>query len=288
MNSELPYPVHPAAECVRLMTEEELATLAADIAEHGQADPITLGRINGHVATWLVDGRNRARACSMAGIDPVYETREFKDDDEIKAFVTSKNERRDISKGQKAMAVAWNYPDPEKGGRGKKGKASETNGFSQVRLREARAVLAHSRDLAIAVRDGTLALDLALDKVKTARDTLTSTEAMISRLRTEAPDLADLVEEERMKPKEAIGALDTRIEEAERKRISATQLLASLVNTWHPRTADPADYAERITENVDPKHWPKLTACDLTKNDLRAVAQVVTALAEMADKWEVS
>jgi hypothetical protein len=33
------------------------------------------------------------------------------------------------------------YPEPEKGGRGRKGKASETNEFSQVRLREARAVL---------------------------------------------------------------------------------------------------------------------------------------------------
>jgi hypothetical protein len=53
-----------------------------------------------------------------------------------------------------AMRIALLYPDPEKGGRGKKGKASETNGFSQVRLREARAVLAYSRELALAVRDG--------------------------------------------------------------------------------------------------------------------------------------
>jgi hypothetical protein len=38
-------------------------------------------------------------------------------------------------------------------GRGKKGKASETSGFSQVRLREARAVLRHSQELGEPVRD---------------------------------------------------------------------------------------------------------------------------------------
>lgn len=42
------------------------------------------------------------------------------------------------------MAMAFAYPEPEKGGRGKKGKATETVGFSQQRLREARQILGHS------------------------------------------------------------------------------------------------------------------------------------------------
>ena len=49
------------------------------------------------------------------------------------------------------MAVAMLYPEPEKGGRGKKGngtKAAETAGFSYRRLAEARSVLRHSRALA--------------------------------------------------------------------------------------------------------------------------------------------
>jgi hypothetical protein len=41
---------------------------------------------------------------------------------------------RDLKKGQKAMLLAMLFPEAEKGGRGKKGKASETNGYSQVRL----------------------------------------------------------------------------------------------------------------------------------------------------------
>ena len=45
---------------------------------------------------------------------------------------------------------------------GIKGKASETDGFSQTRLREARAVVNFNRDLAYSVRDGIIGLDDAL------------------------------------------------------------------------------------------------------------------------------
>jgi hypothetical protein len=42
-----------------------------------------------------------------------------------------RSERRDISKGQRAMGHALLFPDPEKGGRGKKSTNSkETLGFS--------------------------------------------------------------------------------------------------------------------------------------------------------------
>ena len=40
------------------------------------------------------------------------------------------------------MALAMLYPEPEKGGRGK--KAPETGGFSRQRLGDARSVLRHS------------------------------------------------------------------------------------------------------------------------------------------------
>jgi hypothetical protein len=63
---------------------------------------------------------------------------------------------RDVLKGQRAMRLAWLYPEAEKGGRGKKSearKALETSGFSRQRLDQARAVLRHSRELARQVRD---------------------------------------------------------------------------------------------------------------------------------------
>lgn len=102
------------------------------------------------------------------------------------------------------------YPDPDKAGRGKKGKATETVGFSQQRLREARQVLAYSRDLALAVRDGTESLDAALATVTAERQKLDTKETKLARLQKAAPDLAELVTEERMTLDDAIAALDER------------------------------------------------------------------------------
>jgi hypothetical protein len=49
-----------------------------------------------------------------------------------------------------AMAMAFAYPEPEKGGRGKKGNLPETGQFSKQRLSIARQVLRHSREFALA------------------------------------------------------------------------------------------------------------------------------------------
>jgi hypothetical protein len=68
--------------------------------------------------------------------------------------VRSRSARRDLSKGERAMALAFLYPEAEKGGRAKKGKAEETSDFSQKRLAQARAVLRHSVEFAEKVRDG--------------------------------------------------------------------------------------------------------------------------------------
>jgi ParB-like chromosome segregation protein Spo0J len=206
--------IHPAAESARLMRDDELAELAADIAENGQADPITIGRLNG--SKTLVDGRNRLRACEIAGVEPRFEEIEFESEDAIKRFVRSRNERRNLTKGERAMQLAMLFPEPSKEHSRKRGLVSETKtsldraDISATRLSQARSVLAYSRELAEAVRDGNIKLDEALVDVKAARDALNSEEAMIARLRDDAPDLADLVSEERMKPREAIAALDER------------------------------------------------------------------------------
>jgi hypothetical protein len=90
----------------------------------------------------LVDGRNRLKACEIEGVEPVFDTREFQDEEQIKAFVRSKNERRDSTKGQKAMQIALLYPEPEKGGRGKKTKNDKENlGFSYPQRRRGDAGL---------------------------------------------------------------------------------------------------------------------------------------------------
>jgi hypothetical protein len=68
---------------------------------------------------------------------------------ELRALVSANLERRNLSKGQQAMALAMIYPKG-KGGRDKKNHLV-SEGFSAARLSQARAVLDHSRALAEAV-----------------------------------------------------------------------------------------------------------------------------------------
>ena len=94
----------------------------------------------------LLDGRNRKAACELASVEPKYEA--LNGTDPIAFIVSQNNMRWQLSAGQLAIAHAFAYPEPDKPGRGKKGKAEETSGFSQKRLAQARAVLRHSRPLA--------------------------------------------------------------------------------------------------------------------------------------------
>jgi len=86
------------------------------------------------------------------------------------AIVSANLARRNLTKGQQAIALAMIYPEPHSK------KSKESLLFSKMRLSQARSVLRHSRDLAESVLKGSVSLDEALDKV--------------ARLRTAAPDLA--------------------------------------------------------------------------------------------------
>jgi hypothetical protein len=58
--------VHPAADLLPMMSEEELRALGEDIKAYGMAVPITLTQYDG---TWvLLDGRNRLDALELVGV----------------------------------------------------------------------------------------------------------------------------------------------------------------------------------------------------------------------------
>lgn len=118
----------------------------------------------------LVDGRNRLRACEMAGVEPTFAQLNGHD---AAAFIKSANiDRRNLTKGQRAMALAMLYPDGGIGGRGKRGNPAENAGFSERRLQHARLILRHSPPLAKAVLSGTTSIDLALGTVENERRAL--------------------------------------------------------------------------------------------------------------------
>jgi ParB-like chromosome segregation protein Spo0J len=92
-------PIQPAAGLFPLMAQAELEALIADIAEHGQREPILLAP-DGSV----LDGRNRLAACEALGIQPHFER--VAHAGSLVSLVVSLNlHRRHLSSSQRA-AVA--------------------------------------------------------------------------------------------------------------------------------------------------------------------------------------
>jgi ParB-like chromosome segregation protein Spo0J len=92
--------IHPLANLFPALAEADLKTLADDIAVHGLHEPIWLhdGRI--------VDGRNRYRACEIAGVQPEFRTYAG-DESSLLSFVVSLNlHRRHLNESQRAMVAA--------------------------------------------------------------------------------------------------------------------------------------------------------------------------------------
>lgn len=100
---------HEYADLFPMMATADIARLAEDIRENGQANPIVTyeGKI--------LDGRNRYQACTMVGVDPQFT--EY-DGAEPLAFVVSHNlHRRHLSESQRGM-VGAKLANLQKGGAG--------------------------------------------------------------------------------------------------------------------------------------------------------------------------
>jgi ParB-like chromosome segregation protein Spo0J len=262
--------IHPAADLFPMMTEDELQELAADIAANGLLHPIIVDDDK-----QLIDGRNRLAACKIAQVEPRFERLNGHDP---LAYIVSENiERRHLTKGQRAIALAMIYPEPEKGGRGKKSDAlnsAVSAGFSSRRLNAARSVLRHSRDLAESVLKGSITLDAALAQVEEARQQADSTEAKHARLRTEAPDLAVRVAEENLELGEALTILHERELELRRTKEAGHTAaryifhFAGHVASIHSAIAAGEDI------RIPPDTMKTLAdAWDILKNDMRRGSQ---------------
>jgi hypothetical protein len=153
--------IHSAADVLPMLPAEELKELADNIKANGLLHPIIVDDKD-----QIVDGRNRLAACRMAKVKPKFEKLNGRDP---RDYIISANlARRNLTKGQQAMVVAMLYPEPEKGGRGKKSEARnrpETGQFSKQRLSDARTILRHSRKVAESVMKGYITLDKALEVI---------------------------------------------------------------------------------------------------------------------------
>ena len=94
------YEFHPASELFPVLSDRELRKLAADIRDHGLREPIWLyeGKI--------LDGRNRYKACAIAGVQPTFD--EYTGDAPARFTFSMNFHRRHLEKGQlAALAVEF-------------------------------------------------------------------------------------------------------------------------------------------------------------------------------------
>jgi ParB/RepB/Spo0J family partition protein len=221
--------VHPAADIFPMVSDDGLQSLAESIKANGLRFPIVVRDVpngDGELDRELIDGRNRLRACEIAGVEPMFTLFEG-DNEAVIAFIADVNlERRDMKKGQKAMALAMLYPERRPGKKSE--TSSETEKVSSTRLSNARAVLAHSIALAQDVIADRVPLDKALEQVKAEHLRSMGNEARLERLRAEAPDLADLVDDDRMTLDEACAANEARQRERTHRLAEARKAATDL------------------------------------------------------------
>ena len=119
MKDDVKMKVHAAASIFPMMPDDELAELAEDIKANGLRNPLM--RQDG----FLIDGRNRLKACEMAGVKPEFV--DLAEDCDPVSYILSVNiARRHMTKSQRAMAVAMIHPEAKHGGARQKGSSSVT------------------------------------------------------------------------------------------------------------------------------------------------------------------
>jgi ParB-like nuclease domain len=199
-------PVHPAAAAFRMMTDAELAELAADIEANGLVYPIVLGNWEEDGNGWqhgIIDGRNRQRACEIAGVEPHYS--EFQGADPRSFIVSANIHRRDLSKGQKALALALIYPEGAKLRR--KGSGSldpKEHDLSGGLVSQARTIIEFAiEDLAEDVKNGLMHFEPACKEALARKQAKEWRGDGLRKLRQVAPDLAERVQSDRLSLEEA-------------------------------------------------------------------------------------
>lgn len=263
--------VHPFADLFPMLPDDELAELADDIRSNGLQQAITLD-----AKGVLIDGRNRLKACEIADVEPFFETFDG-DDDAVIAFILSLNVmRRHLWKGQKAMAVAFAYPEASK----LKRRSVKITDLDTAPLSHARTVLAADEDLAKLVLSGEIPLKDAYSEVTSRTGTRANVLIRTRRLRESRSDLAERVGKGELSLDDAERQAKVEADEIKQRRWAATVNLIDGMRLLER----PSDQAREILAEFDPA-VAESRGETITPERLRAVAAFAAALADaMEDK----
>ncbi len=168
---------HPAAEMFPLLEGAELEALVEDIRANGLREPIKLNREGVGL-----DGRNRLRACGLAGVEPRYETWTGPGS-EIEYILSVNMRRRHMNESQRALVAARLAPEIERAARGEANCANLRNygriGRAAALLNVSPRLVGHAvtllksgnAELLREVETGRLAVSAAVGRLRGARQT---------------------------------------------------------------------------------------------------------------------
>ena len=274
--------IHESADVFPMLPEDELQELAVDIKTNGLIHPIVLDD-----AGTLIDGGNRLAACRIAGVEPTYAS--LNGSDPVAYILSANIARRNLTKGQRAMAVAKLLLSSN----GSQAEGAQSSGVSQQRVSQANTVIRNAPELADAVMAGTMPLNDAYaqarqrkDEKETRQEQAMRTERDLAALRIHAPDLADLVAEERIPLRDAVAAKRQRDEEERREREDVTQTTArAVVNLWAILVQGPDRIADRWVDGINrQKDYGEMTEHLWTGDGLRTLADQIVQFAAAADR----
>jgi len=207
--------VHPVADLFPMLSDQELQGLANSIKEHGLIHPcIKQGDV-------LLDGRNRLKACKLAGVEPRWT--EYDGDSPTMFIATVNLERRHLDTGQKAVVALELRPHfeaeakkrqatratsaygknqlgenlPQAADRGPRARdlAAQAVGVSGKTLDDARFVKENSPELFEKIRTGKVSVNKAKTEVKKQKATkaLKDAQANVSKQRkTQIESVCDM------------------------------------------------------------------------------------------------
>jgi hypothetical protein len=165
--------------------------------------PLVIDLTNGEAV--LIDGRSRREACQALGVIPDYVLLDGADP--VTYILSANINRRHMTKGQRAIVVAKICLETKQPVR----EAAKQSGLKDNRVFYASTILRHAPDLSDAVLMGHLSLDNAYEEARIRKGRAETYEARFNTLKVDAPDLAEMVVEEKLTLEEAEAARRARL-----------------------------------------------------------------------------
>jgi len=269
------YPIHPAAEVLPMMSAQEIQALADDIRASGLRVPITV--CHGHV----IDGRNRLRACEIAGVPPVYEFRN--DIDDVPMWVWSLNGERRHLASQEQKVLIWrklHLMSEEVQAKLKAVKDAERKAKAEAAKAQHEVSRPYAGEKMEVVQSGPVASTPSPKPVHKSRAIIAS-EAKVSKtavaraeaLVKAAPDLADKVANGEMKFADAVREAKRSEVIANLESVAAVEAKAA-AGVYDVIVIDPPWAMEKIERDVAPAQvafdYPTMSEAELSAMELPA------------------